>query len=193
MNIFDLLFIALFLATAATLLSAAILAMRRQGARALATLRRLAICAAIYFSIVAISSIFWPRDVPRIGEPRCFDDWCIAVEGATHQPAGGGVDYIVTLRLSSQARRVSQREKSLAVYLTDSRGRRYDPIPRPDDVPFDVRLGPGESVTATRLFHLPSDVAQPGLVAAHEGGFPIGWLIIGYETWFHKPAIVTLP
>jgi hypothetical protein len=30
-------------------------------------------------------------------------------------------------------------------------------------------------------------------VIAHEGGFPIGWLIIGYDTWFRKAPLVKLP
>jgi len=193
MSIFDLLFIAVFLATAATLLSVAFLAIRGRGARALAILRRLCICAGAYFGIVAITSIFLPRIAMQVGERRCFDDWCIAVENASRQPAGGHVAYSVTFRLSSTARRVSQRENSLAVYMTDDRGRRYDPAPNKPDVPFNVQLGPQESVTATRVFEVPGDAHDLGVVISHEGGFPIGWFIIGYETWFRKPAIVRLP
>ena len=193
MSIFDLLFIVLFLATVSTLLSAAFLASRGRGARALALLRRLGIGAGAYFGIVAIASIFWPRTVLQVGDPRCFDDWCIAVENASRQQAGDRSTYTVTLRLSSAARRISQRENDMAVYLADNRGRRYDPAPNKSDVPLNVRLGPQESVTATRIFEVPADAHEPGLVIAHEGGFPIGWFIIGYETWFRKPAIVRLP
>jgi len=31
------------------------------------------------------------------------------------------------------------------------------------------------------------------VVFAHEGGFPIAWFIIGYDTWFRKPTLVQLP
>jgi hypothetical protein len=31
-----------------------------------------------------------------------------------------------------------------------------------------------------------------GAVIAHEGGFPIGWFIIGYDTWFRKPPLAPL-
>jgi len=79
------------------------------------------------------------------------------------------------------------------VYLTDHRSRRYDPIPDTSDVPLNVLLGPQESVAATRVFNVPADAREIGLVLAHEGGFPIGWFIIGYETWFRKPTIVRLP
>lgn len=174
----------------ATLPIAAFLAMRRQGARALAILRKICVCAGAYLAVIAIASIFWPRTVLHVGGPQCFDDWCIAVENVSRQPAGGGASYEVTLRLSSRARRISQRENGVAVYLTDNRGQRYDPVPRPSDVPLNVRLGPQESVPATRVFAVPSDAHEPGLVITHEGGFPIGWFIIGYETWFRKPAIV---
>jgi len=192
-SIFDLLFIVLFLATAATVLSAAILAMRGRGARACAILRRLGICAGVYFGIIAITSLWLPRTVLRMGAPRCFDDWCIAVENASRQPAGERAAYTVSLRVFSTARRISQRENDVAVYLADDRGHRYDPVPNPSEVPLNVRLGPQESVTATRVFEVPADAHDPGVVIAHEGGFPIGWFIIGYETWFRKPVIVRLP
>jgi hypothetical protein len=193
MGIFDLLFIVLFLATVVTLVTAAFCAVRGLGARAVAILRRLGICAAVYLGIVVLTSVFWPRTVLQVGERQCFDDWCIAVANVDRQAAGEHVAYRVTLRLSSTARRISQRENDLAVYLTDDRGRRYDPAPQNADVPLNVQLGPQQSVSATRVFEVPADAHEPGLVIAHEGGFPIGWFIIGYETWLHKPAIVRLP
>jgi hypothetical protein len=192
-NLFDLVFILAFLAAAATLLSAAFRAIRGHRAGAVALLRRLCICAAAYLGIVVIASVFWPRTVLQMGEPRCFDDWCITVESATRQPAAGGhIAYLVTLRLFSSARRVTQRENNVIVFLADDRGRRFDPIPKQSDVSFNVQLGPQESVNATRAFELPGDAHSPGLVVTHAGGFPIGWFIVGYETWFHKPAIVAL-
>jgi hypothetical protein len=192
MNIFDLLFILLFLATVAILLAAAVFALRGRHARALALLRRWAIGTAVYLGIVALTSVFWPRTVLQVGERQCFDDWCIAVENARRQPADGRTAYLVTFRLSSTARRVSQRELNLAVYLSDDGGRRYDPVQNQSDVPFNVLLGPQESAVAMRVFDFPSDAHPNGVVIKHEGGFPIGWFIIGYETWFHKPAIVRL-
>jgi hypothetical protein len=188
MNIFDLLFIALFLAGVGTLLTALLWVLRQQFARALRVLRTLLICAAVYMCVVAISSLFIPRRVLSIGESECFDDWCIGVESSSPPP------YVVSLRLQSRARRVPQRENNVVVYLTDSAGRRYDPLPDPSAVPFNVLLQPQESVLATRRFQTPANARDLGLVIAHEGGgFPIGWFIIGYETWFRKPAIGRLP
>jgi hypothetical protein len=192
MNLFDLLFIFLFLATIATLLAAIFRALRGQTTRALTLLRKWALCSAAYFAIVAGSSLFWPRTVLRLGEPRCFDDWCIAVEKIARQPADGGADLVVTLRLSSTAKRISQREHDVVVYAADDGGRRYAAA-RASDIPFSVQLGPQESVTTTRAIYLPAAARHPVLVIAHEGGFQMGWLIIGYETWFHKPTMVRIP
>lgn len=114
----------------------------------------------------------------------------MAVENVTRQPSDRGVSYVVTLRLSSRAARVSQRENNVVVYLTDNRGSRYDPTLRDSDVPFNVRLAPLESVRATRVFDLPADAHDVGLVITHEGGFPGGWFTIGEEAWFRKPTVV---
>jgi hypothetical protein len=156
-------------------------------------LRRCGICVGVYLSSVVLASAFWPRTVLQVGDQRCFDDWCITVENVSRRPVQRGVNYLVSLRLSSIARRVTQRENNVVVYLTDHRGRRYDPTLNRPSVPINVQLEPRESVTATRSFELPADARELGLVIAHEGGLPIGWLIIGYETWFHKPTIVRLP
>jgi hypothetical protein len=114
----------------------------------------------------------------------------MTVENVSRKPINAGAAYSVTLRLSSRARRVSQRENGVVVYLTDDRGRRYELIPEASAVPLNVLLRPQESIIATRVFELPADVHEVGLILTHRGGFPIGWFIIGYETWFRKPTIV---
>jgi hypothetical protein len=192
-NIFDLLFITSFLATVAGLLTAAWSAVRGRGARAISILRGYGIGASVYFGIVVLASLFWPRRVLNVGDPQCFDDWCIAAENVSRKPAQARISYIVTLRVSSRARRISQRENGVVVYLTDDQGRRYDPIPDESAVLLNVLLRPQESIAAARVFEVPADAHEVGLVITHEGGFPIGWFIIGYETWFHKPTIIRLP
>jgi hypothetical protein len=189
MGLFDLLFIVAFLATIGTLLSAIVLAIRRQRRRALVLLFRWCVCAAVYLSAVVLASVFWPRTVLQPGDDRCFDDWCIGVESAIRQPGS----YVVNLRLSSRARRASQRENGVVVYLADREGRRYNPVPVDSAVRLNVLLEPGQSVAAPRIFEVPGDARELGLVITHQGGFPIGWFIIGDETWFHKPTLVRLP
>jgi hypothetical protein len=190
MSLFDLLFMALFLATVFSLLTAGWFALRRQLDRAWRILFRLLVGAAVYMAMVVAVSVVLPRRVLQVGDPLCFDDWCVAVSGVKRTPEGGGVAYQVNLRLSSRARRVSQREKDLAVYLTDDHGRRYDPQAVSSDVPFSILLQPQESVDLSRSFLVPAEARGVGVVITHEGGFPIGWLIIGYDTWFRKPPVV---
>ncbi len=96
----------------------------------------------------------------------------------------------MTLELSSRAARVPQGEKGSVMYLTDSSGRRFDPIE--STVPFDYQLAPGESIVATRRYAVPRDARGLNVVYAHEGGFPIGWFIIGENDWIHGAAVVPL-
>jgi hypothetical protein len=191
LSIFDLLFIALFLTSLAALLIAACFALRRQNARALRTLRNLGVAAAFYFGMVVVVSWFTPRRVIAMGDNRCFDDWCIGVERV--QAVSDRTNaYTAHLRLSSTARRVAQREQNVVVYLTDEHSDRYDPIADPSATPISVLLLPGQSVETARTFELPAGVHPVGLVIDHQGGFPIGWFIIGDESWFHKPTMAAI-
>ena len=100
--------------------------------------------------------------------------------------------YRVEVELFNRGRGVSQRENNLVAYLTDNQGRRYDPIPDNGYVAFNVLLRPNESAMVSRSFLIPESVNGVGAVITHEGGFPIGWLIIDYDTWFRKPPLVPL-
>jgi hypothetical protein len=192
MTVFEPLFILLFLTTVVTLVTAAIIGLRGHGQRAVKILRRLAVGGGVYFAIVLLVAFTTPQKVLRVGDPQCFDDWCITVVGADRTPANTSVSWTVTLRLSSRARRVAQSEKDVVVYLTDARHRRFDPVPGASRVSLDARLQPGESLDATRTFELPPDASEVGLIFTHEGGFPIGSFIIGENQWFHNAAIVRL-
>ena len=194
MTIFDLLFIAVFFATILTLLFAAFAAVRGRGAQAFHIVKTLVIGLALYMSIVVLSSSLLPRRMVNVGEPVCYDDWCISADSVNKQSGQGSISYTVMLRLSSRARRRSQRENGMVVYLTDERNERYDPIPEKAAVPFSVMLQPQESVIASRSFEVPAYAKIAGLVITHErSGIPISWFIIGYEGWFRKPTIVRLP
>jgi hypothetical protein len=39
---------------------------------------------------------------------------------------------------------------------------------------------------------VPVEAFDVGIVISHEGGFPIGWFIVGYNTWFRKPPAARL-
>lgn len=188
MTLFDLLFLFLALTTIVTLCVTAALALTRRPAQSLRILRRLAFGTLLYFLLVIAVSLFAPRRVFNLGDTQCFDDWCVAAISSSSQ----GPSYLINLRISSRARRISQRELNLAVYLTDRDNQRYNPAPRASDVPFATMLAPGQSVNLTRLFVVPPPARDINLVVTHEGGFPIGWFIIGYDAWFRKPPLVLL-
>lgn len=192
MTSFDMLFILLFLLALVTALTAGVLALAGKFDSSRRIFVSLILAFAMYMAVVIGVSLILPRRVIAIGELQCFDDWCITVEKFEDTPKGNTLDYVVRFNLSSRAKRVSQRENDLVVYLTDARGGRFDPDPNPHDPPFNVLLGPGESVETTRSFHVPSNGGPVSVAITHHGGFPIGWFIIGYDTWFRKPPIVKL-
>jgi hypothetical protein len=191
-NVFEPLFLLLVLVTVVTLVVAAMLAARGNLKRAGRVLRRLGIGAAVYFAVVIVVSILSSRRVYRVGDTQCFDDWCIAVMETRRTETPPTNRYEISLRLSNRARRVPMGEKGTVVYLTDRSGRRYDPLPDPAAVPLDTILQPGESLEATRRFEVPQEARDLGLTYTHEGGFPIGWLIISEGGWFQQPPIVRL-
>jgi hypothetical protein len=185
----------LFLTALFSLLSAGVAALHGRRARALRTLRVLGVCAAIYLAIVCIVSAATPRKILNVGDPQCADDWCISVEGAERARWNFAVSFDVNLRVFSRARRVSQRENHVVVYLTDDQSRRFDSIPEPSEVPFNVLLQPGESVTTHRIFRLPPDARGVGVVVSREGsalGCLPGCFVIAENNWLHKLPVVRL-
>ncbi len=195
MTLFDLVFLFAALATLTTLVIVFAGFLLGRPSLAAKVLALLGICLVIYLGLVVLVSLTTPQRVLDWGENRCFDDWCIAVEDVARSESGMEVAYEVAIRLSSRARRVAQRENGLVVYLEDEQGRRFEPVPDPAAKPFNILLQPGQSITTTRVFEVPSAASQLKLIVAHEGfnSFP-GIIIIGDDSsLFHKPMIVRLP
>lgn len=83
----------------------------------------------------------------------------------------GGVFLIVTLRLSSDAKRAVLRTGPMTAVVRDAAGRRYARFPEAErllsedgtaGLP-DTALGPGGSVVTRIVFDLPPDAANPRL------------------------------
>jgi hypothetical protein len=81
-------------------------------------LRRLILGIVIYDSVYTLLlvgvALLSPQQVLAMHELHCFDDWCVSVDRFEQQPAIGaaqaqGVFYLVTVKVTSQAKRVSQR------------------------------------------------------------------------------------
>jgi len=192
MTLFELLFILLFLASVISVITAIVVAIRGSRARALRILVRLAVCAAIYVGIVYVATAFSTRRVYRLGEEQCFDEWCVAVDGVQRAPKQAVTDYEVQARVLSHSRGRPQREGlATDIYLLDSEWKRYDPIRKGDEIPLNVLLQPGQSLTTHRSFELPSSAHNVAVVVGHDDPFPI-CLIIGECGAFHKRPVVQL-
>jgi len=192
MTPFDLLFLAAFLISVITLAAAAYAAIRGNTRRAFSILSTWLVCAALYLEISIAVAYLAPQRVIAASEPWCVDDWCLAVENAKRTE---GVTY-VDIRLSSRAKRVTQRANGAWVYLRDENDRHYEPLPDPAAVSLEAELGPGESVAAKRSFKVPADVRELGLVTGHGGGpcSAMSLLIIGQAgCLFHKQTMIRLP
>jgi hypothetical protein len=194
MTIFDLLFLASALAAIVTLLTAAVAGIRGRGDRAVAILKRLGVAVAAYIALALIVGAATPQQIMSVGEPWCFDDWCLSVEGVTKMPMPAGVSYTISLRIFSDAKRVEQRAKGAWIYLIDPRGVRYAPLSDSTETPLDVLLQPGESVRTSRTFMVPNGVHGLGLITGHGGGYcSLFPLIIGQGGCiFNKPTMIKI-
>jgi hypothetical protein len=193
MTIFDLLFIGAVLTSAITLINVVVLTVRRQFPRAKEILGIWARCAAVYCAIALGESYLRPQRVLAVGDPWCFDDWCLTVENVDRTSVPPNFLYEVRLRISSRAGLVSQRAKGAWIYLIDNRGRLYPPGQDPADVPLDVLLPPMASVVTARKFQVPPSTTGLGLVTGHGGPYcgPVNLLVIGGGgCLFKKPTMI---
>jgi hypothetical protein len=193
MTPFDLLFILVFLTSVFLLGWIAVAAVRGRRAVAARTLRFLASGLAGYMIVVLLVGLATPQQKLPPGQAQCSDDWCIAVTHVSAEP-GTPPDRRVDVEftLSSRARRITQRERFVTVYLRDSDGHRYDPAQSADQPPFDVLLGPGQSLSTHRLFVVPDDVHDLGVVVTREGDLAFPRCCIIGEGPLHKPPITPL-
>jgi hypothetical protein len=195
MTIFDLVFLAAVLASAAVLAGVVLLAVRGQFRRARRVLAAYAIASGAYLIIGVVASLVTPERVVDRGVPWCFDDWCLTAKRVT-RTLDGAMEFIrVDVTIASHARRVSQRAKGAWLILIDEAGHRYAPELDPSAIPLDVLLKPGDSVATSRVFRLPAETRRLGLVTGHGGGYcgVMSFLVIGQSgCLFHKPAMIRI-
>jgi len=189
MTAFDLLFLALFAVTVATLLGAAIAFLKGNRTRSRHIARRWAVCALVYLAVVYAVAIGRPRRILSVGQDHCFDEWCVIVDGASRTPEGHRVNF----HLFNRARRADQHANGVEVYLTDDRGRRWDPEPDPTGVPMNTVLHAGESKAAALRFRTPPNVQGLGFVVNHGMGLPVCLVIGDEQCLFHTRPVVRLP
>jgi hypothetical protein len=209
MGLFDLVFILVFFFAVGSIARILYMAVRKRRRDAARPAKALAAVLLIYFGVLLAVSLVTPRKLIPMGEDRCFDDWCIGAEhlavsrtigsGASAATANG-IFYIVTLKVSSRARGITQRAKDAAVIAVDEKGHRYLPSSDGQRAYDDIngtgpaitnKLGPGDSFTTALVFDVPTDTAQVGLEVEH-GVWPGRLIISDSSSFFHKPTLIAL-
>ena len=206
MSIFDLLFL---LSLTGVLIGAGVVTYRFARGRnvtAATLLRRLLVFVGGYTLLLIAVSVAEPqREIP-IGTAQCFDEWCVTVQGVVRQAAIGevrakGTFYVVTLSLSSRAKRRRQSEPDAIVYLLDGAGRRFDVSESAQrglvaegiaGERLDAFLDPGAAVLSRVAFDVPNDAAHVALVKASRSRFPFRWIVGDPQSWLHRPTVVPL-
>lgn len=209
MTISDLALILAVLGSALALCVVFFFLLRRQWRRASRIALALFACVALYAVVLMNVSLLSPQRVLAMHENRCFDDWCLSVERVVQQPTVGtapnivsarGVYYLVSVRISSLAKAISQRAPDAQVYLLNAGGQRFDPSV-PGQQALDAtgqggqalssELAPGSSFTRILVFDLPKGSSHLALVVTH-GLFPDLLVIGSDQSFLHKPTIIEL-
>jgi len=160
---------------------------------------------ALYFAVLVMVSLVTPAKVVPIGEPQCFDEWCIAVLGVEKPAAIGGVRakgvfWIVTVGVSNRGGGRRQRETGAFAYLVDGYGHRFDPSPEGQAAvkregaagpPLTAFVEPGSSFASRLVFDIPSSVRELAFVKA-TGWFPVAFIIGDPGSLLHRRTIVHL-
>jgi hypothetical protein len=209
MTIFDLVLLLAVLGCVLALFALCSFLLRRQWTRARRVSLTLGSFLVLYAVVLLSISLLSPQHMLAMHQDHCFDDWCLSVERVVQQPSIGasptivaahGEFYLVTVRVSSRAKAITQRAPDAQVYLLDASGQRSDPSPSGQQAldatgqggqPLSSALAPGGSFTRTVVFDLPKGSSHLALVVTH-GLFP-DLLVIGSEQSFlHKPTIIEL-
>ena len=164
---------------------------------------------ALYTGVLLSVSLLSPQHTLPMHQDRCFDDWCLSVERVVQQPSIGaaptivaarGEFYLVTVRVSSRAKAITQRALDVQVSLLDASSQRYDHSATGQQA-LDAtggggqsllsELAPGGSFTRTIVFDLPTGSSHLALVVTH-GLFPDLFIIGSEQSFLHKPTIIEL-
>ena len=188
MTLFDLLFLLVFFATLAALITAAVFSLRGDQATAGKTVLGVAIFLGIYLAVVIGVSLATPRRYVELNERHCYDDWCVAVVHATRGSPPEAV-FQVQLRVSSDAKRVQQRAPDTKVFVEDANGKRYAGWLVPGQPGFGTRIGPGESFETGFEFDVPANTQIAGVVVNHSTPGPGSFIIAEDSAIFHQPML----
>lgn len=206
--IFELLFLFCVLISLISLVAAFALAVCARRSAAKRLLMFLGIGWALYLSVVFLVSALTPQRIIPMNQDLCLDEMCFAVVKVqtssqlgpgNRQTRANGIFHIVTVRVTSQARRRVQREGGLRALLWSPDGeyqispagqRAWEEV-HAETRALTTRLAPGESVFSDQVFDVPPQATNLSLVLSH--GLTPGYFVIGECPLFHKPTILRLP
>jgi len=194
-NYFDLLFLASVPLSIVILIAAAVYALRGRRQRAMNVVKWWGLYVAVYMVLALAVDFIQPRHTMRVGDPWCFDHWCLAVEKVDAVPVKTDTAYNIKLRIFNSSHRVVQWASNAWIYLIDDKGHLYPPVDDPSAVRLDIKLQPEQSVMTSRVFHVPEKVQDLGLITGHGGSYCNGvglFIIGGASCLFNKPAMIRI-
>jgi hypothetical protein len=194
-TIFDLLFLFVALLSLVVFVTVILFLVQKRRTLAMKIVGLYTIFILIYLLTGIVVSYAKPQRLIAIGDPWCFDDWCLTVLKATRATVSSEANYRIDFEISSRAQRVSQRAKYGWIYLLDEGGRQYSAEVDAANVSLDIQLGPGEIVTASRIFRVPANVITLYLVTGHGSPYcgVMSFLVIGESgCLFHKPTAIPI-
>jgi hypothetical protein len=176
------------LGSAVTLITVVAFCLRLEFRRATRVAFRWGICAATYTAMLVAAAMTPHESALKTGTPYCDDDLCMSVESISRMPEPAGSSYRLGIRLFTRANYGPRSTKGSSVYLTDERNRRFLPVYDPAATPFDVQLEPGEYISTSLTFHIPSE-AHTLAFAARMHRIQYASFIIGNGDLLHNPRL----
>jgi hypothetical protein len=195
MNYFELWFLASVPLSIVIFLVAGVSAFRGRRQRAIRIVKCWGLYLAVYMAVALAVDFIQPRHTMRVGDPWCFDHWCLAVEKVDVVPAQSETAYNIKLRIFNSSHRVVQWTSNAWIYLIDDKGHLYPPVDDPSAVRLDIKLQPEQSVMTSHVFHVPAKVQDLGLITGHGGSYCNGmglFIIGGASCLFNKPPMVRI-
>ena len=166
----DLIGILAVLATAGTVIAAAVcLVRRRPYARRL--LWRWGACAIVYVAVSLSLSAIAPQRSIGLNERWCSDDWCWSVDGVSRRSAPPDVIYTLDLHTYNDAR-LPEGARYPWMFLRDDQGHRYLPETSGWIAAIEARLPPHGSRHIAVPFKVPAGAQHLGFMTGHGSGRP---------------------
>lgn len=135
--------------------------------------------------------------VLTLNENTCFDDWCVAVVDVSKKTYQNNLDdYYIKLRISSKAKRVSQKPDHPNIFLADSLGKHNEDFAAKSQFekengiqkPINSPVQPQSSYDTFLVFRTVHDATNKRLVI-NEGSFPVQLMIGDRESFLYKDTI----